>query len=265
MTIRDFISALSGGYFDEKLYELYGDYDNEMLRNRIRYIDACEHFSKNYPKCDKIRVYSVPAKITVSGVTFFLSADKIMIKGDGFNVNHISDEIPKGFEKADFNDTTGIPDCFSGYSLCVSDLRVGRKCHTEIPQVESDDVFNDMEQLRKIYSEREIYRIAVCYDEKKRNQLEYDLLMRGDIAEFFSLVNDSVMYTLCHTKARTAVLLSRDFLSGDGAVTAENDVVKAFVPSYLANDYADRINSVFGDKKCSIMQIRHTGGFEFTI
>lgn len=265
MTIRDFISALSGGYFDEKLHELYGDYDNEMLRNRIRYIDACEHFSKNYPKCDKIHVYSFPAKTTVSGVTFFLSADKIIIKGDGFNVNYTSDEIPKRFEKADFNDITSIPDCFSGYSLCVSDLRVRREYHKEIPQIESDDIFNDMEQLRKIYSEREIYRMAVCCDEKKRNQLQHNALMCCDIAEFFSLMNDSVMYTLCHTKARIAVLLSRDFLSGDGAVTAENNVVTAFVPSYLANDYADRINSVFGDKKCSIMQIRRTGGFEFTI
>lgn len=264
MTIRDFVSALSSGYFDEKLHELYGSSDNEMLRNRIRFIDACEHFSKNYPKCDKIRVYSVPAKITVGGVQLFLTADKIMIKGDGFNADYISDEIPKGFEKADLNENTSILDCFSGYSLCISGIN-NRKPYDEIPDTYSEDFVGSIAELRKKYTEREIFRIAVCCDEKKRNQLEYDVLMRGDVPEFFRLVNNSSMHTLCTSKTKTAVLLSRKFLDGDGAVTAENNMIKAFVPSYLAKDYKKIMSSVLGEGKSHIMQIRYTGGFEFTI
>lgn len=264
MTIRDFVSALSGGYFDEKLHELYGSSDDEMLRNKIRYIDACEHFSKNYPKCDKIRVYSVPVKITVGGIPLFLTADKIRIKGDGFNADYISDEIPKGFEKADLNENTSIPDCFSGYSLCISGIN-NRKSQDEIPDTYSEDFVGSIAELREKYNEREIYCMAVLCDEKKRNQLEYDALMRGAVPEFFSLVNGSAMYTLCSSKVKTAVLLSRNFIDGDGAVTAENDMVKTFVPSYLAEDYKKIMSAVFGEEKCHIMQIRYTGGFEFTI
>lgn len=264
MTIRDFVSALSDGYFDEKLHKLYGNSDNEVLRNRIRYIDACERLSKKYPLCDNIRVYSVPAKITVGGISLFLTADKIIINKDGSCINYISDEIPKGLKKADFNDTTDIPDCFSGYSLCISSIN-NRKPHDELPDTDIEDFFSSIEELREKCTESEIYRMAVLCDEKKRNQLEYEAVMRGDIPEFFRLVNDSSMYTLCTSKVKTAVLISRNFLDGDGAVMAENDIVKAFVPSYLANDYAKRMNAVFGEGKCSIMQIRCTGGFEITI
>lgn len=262
MTIKDFVSALSGGYFDEKLHELYGNSDNEMLRNRIRYIDTCERFSRRFPQFDNICVYSVPAKITVCGVTLFLSADKIMISSENRNCHAVSDEIPKHLEKADMNETSEVPDCFSGYSLCISDLGSQRK-KDEIPQI-SDDFFSETGELRKIHDERTIYKMSVMADENKRIQLAHDALMNADLPEFFSLVNGSAMYTLGNARSKTAVLLSRDFLSGDGAVTAENSVVKAFVPSYLADDYADRINSAFGDGKCDVMQIRQ-GGFEFTL
>lgn len=262
MTINDFVSALSSGYFDEKLYELYGNSDNEMLRNRIRYIDTCERFSRNYPKCDKIRVYSVPAKIDVCNIKFFLSADKIMIKKESSNCWSVSDEIPKYLEKADMNEISEIPDCFAGYSLCISDLSSHNK-KDKILQV-CDEFFSEIGELRKIHDERIIYQMSVMADEKKRNQLEHDALINMNISEFFSLLNGSAMYTLGNASSKTAVLISRDFLSDDGAVTAENSVVKAFVPSYLAHDYADRINSVFGDNKCIVVQIRQ-GGFEFTL
>lgn len=264
MTIKDFISALSGGHFDEKLHELYGNSDNEMLRSRIRYIDACEHFSRNFPQSDNIRVYSVPAKITVCGVTLFLSADKIMITGEKTGVSYISDEIPIYLEKADMNETSEFPDYCSGYSLCVSDLSSQCK-EDEIPQI-SDDFFSEIGELREIHDERTIYKMSVTADENKRNQLAHDALMNADISEFFSLVNGSAMYTLGNALSKTAVLLSRDFLGCDGAVTAENSIVMAFVPSYLADDYAERINSAFafGDCICTVMQVRQ-GGFEFTL
>ncbi len=262
MTIKDFISALSGGYFDEKLYELYGNSGNEMLRNRIRYIDTCERFSRRFPQFDNIRVYSVPAKITVCGVTLFLSTDKIMIKAESCNCFSVSNEIPKSFEKADMNETSEIPDCFSGYSLCISDLSSQSK-KEEIPQV-CDDFFSEIGELRKVHDERIIYKMSVMADEKMRNQLAHDALINGNIPEFFSLVNGSAVYTLGNARSKTAVLLSREFSGCDGAVTAENSVVKTFVPLYLADDYADRINSAFGDGKCIVMQIRQ-GGFEFTV
>ncbi len=225
MTIKDFISALSGGYFDEKLYELYGDSDNEMLRNRIRYIDACEKFSRANPECSDIRVFSVPMVYKVSGMDFFLSDDEIKIIG--------ADE--------DFNYKTGVPCSLPGYSLCVSSVGFDSK----MPEVDKE------------------YLAVVRENEKKRQIAEYEALKFGDTAEFFRLLNESFMYTLCNPMAMTAVVLSREFLGGDGAVIAENNDVKAFVPSYLAVEYVVKINDFFGEV-CDDRKIR-CGGFEFTI
>lgn len=224
MTIKDFVSALSSGYFDEKLHELYGDADNEMLRNRIRYIDACEKFSRKNPECADIRVFSMPLVYKVGGVDFFLSDDEIKIIG--------ADE--------DFNYKTDVPYSLSGYSLCASCFG------SKMPETDQK------------------YLEVVSEDEKKRHIAEYEALKFSDTAEFFRLLNESFTYTLCNPLAMTAVVISRDFLNGDGAVVAENNDVKAFVPSYLAEYYKKFMSYVFGREKCRVMQIRQ-GGFEFTL
>ncbi|MCM1133564.1 MAG: hypothetical protein NC340_08855 [Ruminococcus flavefaciens] len=262
MTIREFVSALSDGYFDEKLHRLYGGSDNEMLRNRIRLVDSCERFSKMYPKCDKIRVHSVSSRIKVGGVKLFLSADKLKIMGDGTNYGYVSDEIPKDFEFADPDETADIQECFSGYSLCIA----GRHSRKTAPEYTyPDDFIGSISELREKYDEREILRIAVGWDEQERNAQEAEALANGDIYGFFRLLNESSSHIFCTSKVQTAVLLLRKYLGEDGAVTAENNVVKAFVPSYRAEDYRKITEAVLGEGKCRVMHIRYTGGVEFTI
>ena len=41
--------------------------------------------------------------------------------------------------------------------------------------------------------------------------------------------------------------------------------IQAFVPNYLAADYADEMNRVFGENSCYVLTVRPVGGCEITI
>lgn len=67
MKIYDLISGLSGGSFDEQLKMLYGSSEKAVLRNRARYLSAAENFSRLYPECEDIRVFSASGRTEVGG------------------------------------------------------------------------------------------------------------------------------------------------------------------------------------------------------
>lgn len=67
MKIYEFINGLSDGRFDEQLKKLYGNSERAVLRNRARYLSAAENFSKLYPECEDIRVFSASGRTEVGG------------------------------------------------------------------------------------------------------------------------------------------------------------------------------------------------------
>lgn len=247
MTIRDFIDNLSNGNFNEKLRELYGSSEMDILKQRLRLTDVCERFAKLYPTCDNIKIMSVPACIKFGDIPFFISADKIVVSGIDSDFRYISDNISKEFESADINmaEKDYAYDCLSGYSICFA------KSNSRIRKNSSDSYV-------RLYT-------AICDDEKERCILECDALSSNDTAEFFQLVNGSSMYTLCDYTTRLGVLTGRNFLGGDGAVTAENNIVKALIPTYTADEYLNKMSDIFGSENCILMKIRNIGITEVTV
>ena len=67
MTIQEFLNGLSGGAFDETFRRLYGGVEQNILRQRARYISAAEHFSRLYPECGEIGVFSAPGRTEIGG------------------------------------------------------------------------------------------------------------------------------------------------------------------------------------------------------
>ena len=61
-------------------------------------------------------------------------------------------------------------------------------------------------------------------------------------------------------------MLSKRFLGENGVVRVHGGgfagTVQAFVPSYLAADYAAEMDRVFGDGSCCVLTIRPVGGYE---
>ncbi len=67
MTIQELCGAISGGRLDDRFRELYGLTERELLRQRARYLNAAEHFSRLYPECDDVRVFSAPGRTEIGG------------------------------------------------------------------------------------------------------------------------------------------------------------------------------------------------------
>lgn len=67
MNIQEFVSGLSGGRYEAIFRSLYGTDARELLRQRIRYTSAVEQFSRRYPECGEIRVFSAPGRTEVCG------------------------------------------------------------------------------------------------------------------------------------------------------------------------------------------------------
>lgn len=67
MTIYELSSGISSGSFDSQLKMLYGSSDRSVLRHRARYLSAAENFSRLYPECGDIRVFSAGGRAEIGG------------------------------------------------------------------------------------------------------------------------------------------------------------------------------------------------------
>lgn len=65
MNICEFVNGVTSGAFDSCFRMLYGRSDSGFLYYRARYINAAEHFSKLYPDCGELRIFSVPQETVV--------------------------------------------------------------------------------------------------------------------------------------------------------------------------------------------------------
>lgn len=67
MTIYELSSRISSGMFDSQLKMLYGSSDMSVLRHRARYLSAAERFSRLYPECTDVRVFSACGRAEIGG------------------------------------------------------------------------------------------------------------------------------------------------------------------------------------------------------
>ncbi|MBR4626146.1 MAG: galactokinase [Ruminococcus sp.] len=67
MNLNEFVNAVTSGAFDDKFEMLYGASDRSVLRHRARYLSAAENFSRIYPQCGEIRVFSAPGRTEIGG------------------------------------------------------------------------------------------------------------------------------------------------------------------------------------------------------
>lgn len=67
MVINEFINRISSGAFDEQFRMLYGSSEKVMLKQKARYLSAAENFSRLYPECGDIGVFSAPGRTEIGG------------------------------------------------------------------------------------------------------------------------------------------------------------------------------------------------------
>ena len=67
MNLNEFLNGLTSGAFDDQIKLVYGGDNNNLLKYRARFICAAEKFSRLYPECDEIRVFSAPGRSEIGG------------------------------------------------------------------------------------------------------------------------------------------------------------------------------------------------------
>ncbi len=67
MTIFEIINKLSNGGMDGLFSQIYGKSKDELLRQRARFLNCTENFSRLYPLREDVRIFSVPASLILGG------------------------------------------------------------------------------------------------------------------------------------------------------------------------------------------------------
>lgn len=186
----------------------------------------------------------------------------------------------------------------SGYSLCVTntsrshaglDAEYDAVCsemkhiaremgYSVLAEADEEAFFDNIAGLRQKCSDREILRAAHFFGETKRAVQEAESLENGDTESFFGLVNESgdssaeLLQNLCptncgmHQEIPVAIMLSKRFLEGSGAVKVHGGgfggSIMAFVPNYRSESYVRLMNDIFGEGSCRKLNIRPVGGYE---
>lgn len=188
----------------------------------------------------------------------------------------------------------------AGYSVCITDTKGSHaelsdeysSVSSEMKHVaqalgceflrdaDEEEFYGRLPELRELCTDRELLRAAHFFDENKRAAEEAQALSDGDTERFFELANQSgtssaeLLQNLYPCSApqsqplTLAIMLSKRFLGGSGAVRVHGGgfagTVQAFVPTYLAEDYAKEMERIFGAGSCYVLTVRPVGGYELS-
>lgn len=212
-----------------------------------------------------------------------------------------------GLVSIDFHDTKNpkiqsFPFDFenAGYCLCVTDTKGSHADLTDdyvairsemesvaaqfgkayLRDVNENDFYGAIPQLRKKSSDRAVLRAAHFFDENRRAVQESNALSDGNMDDFLELVKQSgessanLLQNLysCSQPTNQAlsigIMLSKRILGEKGAVRVHGGgfagTIQAFVPTDEVKEYVSEMNRIFGNGSCYVLRIRSLGGIEVT-
>lgn len=186
----------------------------------------------------------------------------------------------------------------AGYLLCITDTKGSHADltddYTSIPsemnliarqfgedylrRVNEQDFIEALPTLRKTCSDRAILRAAHFFGDNRRAAEEAEALANNDFDKFLSLVNQSgessakwlqSLYS-CHKPSEQGITLglwmSEQILGDEGAFRVHGGgfagTIQAFVPVHMAKNYCEKMNRLFGENSCQLLQIRAAGGIQ---
>ncbi|MBR6349399.1 MAG: galactokinase [Lachnospiraceae bacterium] len=137
--------------------------------------------------------------------------------------------------------------------------------------VDPHEFYNSISKMRESVSDRAILRSMHFFDEEKRVLACKEALANKDFNLFLRIINTSGVSSWrllqnvtaldpdADQSLALALTLSSKFLNGKGAVRVHGGgfagTIQAFVPNDMVNEYADKMNEVFGKDACIIANI----------
>lgn len=187
----------------------------------------------------------------------------------------------------------------AGYMLCITDTKGSHADLTDdyvsIPaemnlvaaqfgknhlrEVGEKAFLQALPKLRTACSDRAILRAAHFYGDNRRAAEESKALSSNDFPRFLKLVKESGdssakwlqnLYS-CSKPAEQGIplgLWASEQILGDAGVSRVHGggfagTIQAFVPVHMAKDYCEKMDQLFGEGSCQILQIRNIGGMQF--
>ena len=186
----------------------------------------------------------------------------------------------------------------SGYNLCIVDTKGNHADLTpeyaaipvemksvakffgksELRDITKEQLIENIAEVRKACGDRAVARAFHFFDDNERVGKEAAALRGGDINGFLKLVTESgnssfkYLQNIFATKAPAeqglviGLYMSENILAGRGAVRVHGGgfagTIQAFVPSDMTEEYAEKMEKVFGKGSCYKLYIRPVGGTE---
>ena len=151
----------------------------------------------------------------------------------------------------------------------------GKTC---LRETDEDAVLGNVKAIRSALGERPVLRALHFFAENRRVDAERAALEAGDFEAFKALVIESGLSSYTYNQnvfassapqsqpVALALALSESVLKGQGAWRVHGGgfagTIQAFVPDALLPAYKARLESVFGDGACYVLDIRPFGGTE---
>lgn len=185
-----------------------------------------------------------------------------------------------------------------GYTLCIVDTKgshadltpeyaaipsemksvAGALGKTVLREVDEEEFFTNIADLRRKCGDRAVLRAAHFFDENKRVDKAADALRNGDIDSFLAVINASGnssykflqnVYANKNPEEQGVALglyTAERVLGGKGASRVHGGgfagTIQAFVPNELLDEFIKAENAVFGEGSCHKLFIRPVGGTE---
>ena len=186
----------------------------------------------------------------------------------------------------------------AGYNLCITDTKGSHSDLTDdyvavptemkavaqqfgkeyLREVDEALFFRSIPAMRGKCSDRAIMRAVHYFKENRRAIDEAQALDNGDVEGFFTLFKKSaassaeLLQNLYATKKPLeqgiplALMMSRLILGDNAAVRVHGGgfagTIQAFVPTFKTEEYARKMNALFGAGSCYVIRIRPVGGIE---
>ena len=151
----------------------------------------------------------------------------------------------------------------------------GKTC---LRETDENAVLDNVKVLRETLGERPVLRALHFYNENRRVDAERAALAAGDFETFKALTIESGLSSFTYNQnvyassapasqpVALALALSESVLKGKGAWRVHGGgfagTIQAFVPDELLPAYKARLEAVFGEGACYVLEIRPFGGTE---
>lgn len=199
--------------------------------------------------------------------------------------NPVIDSIEYDFAASGYNlcivDTKGNhADLTPEYSAIPAEMKSVAKFFgkNELRDITKEQLIENIAEVRKACGDRAVSRAFHFFDDNERVGKEASALKSKDIGSFLKLVTESGNSSFKYLQNIFAVkapheqglvmglYMSENILSGRGAVRVHGGgfagTIQAFVPVEMTEEYAEKMEKVFGKGSCYKLYIRPVGGTE---